>query len=81
MQEDHKFKAGDLVQLKSGGPEMTVEKVSSLPGDESPSYICTWFTEQYSKVNREDFSENALKKYEQLALDAEQIRIITELSL
>ena len=80
MQEDHKFKAGDLVQLKSGGPEMTVEKVFSLPGDESPSYICTWFTEP-SKVNREDFSENALKKYEQLALDAEQIRKISELSL
>ena len=37
-----KFKIGDLVQLKSGGPKMTVTKT----GDayvENPEYVCKWF--------------------------------------
>lgn len=37
-----KFKVGDVVQLKSGGPNMTVTKT----GDdllENPEYVCKWF--------------------------------------
>ncbi|GLS75736.1 YodC family protein [Oharaeibacter diazotrophicus] len=35
-----KFNAGDIVQLKSGGPAMTVERPDIY--DEG-SYICVWF--------------------------------------
>ena len=34
------FKVGDIVQLKSGGPEMTVHTV---PENEYGSYKCQWF--------------------------------------
>ncbi len=33
-----KFQKGDVVQLKSGGPEMTVVEV-----DEKGRVTCTWF--------------------------------------
>ncbi|MBJ9681534.1 MULTISPECIES: YodC family protein [Burkholderia] len=36
----HKFKVGDIVQLKSGGPEMTVQV---LPSETTTSYRCQWF--------------------------------------
>jgi len=34
-----KFKEGDVVQLKSGGPKMTVERVHS-----ESQYECQWFS-------------------------------------
>jgi len=34
------FKVGDIVQLKSGGPEMTVQTV---PTTHSHYYNCQWF--------------------------------------
>ena len=33
------FKPGDVVVLKSGGPDMTVEKISTFNGD----VVCQWF--------------------------------------
>ncbi len=33
----NQFKAGDVVQLKSGGPKMTVDKV------DGEKIWCTWF--------------------------------------
>jgi uncharacterized protein YodC (DUF2158 family) len=39
MARSSTFKIGDLVQLKSGGPVMTVEKVFSEGG-----VRCTWFS-------------------------------------
>jgi uncharacterized protein YodC (DUF2158 family) len=38
-----KFEIGDVVQLKSGGPKMTVNDASAASG----SILCNWF-------NRED---------------------------
>jgi uncharacterized protein YodC (DUF2158 family) len=55
-----KFKAGDLVELKSGGPVMTIEKVHTGFGNEMPSYACTWFAG--AKENHKNFTEAALKK-------------------
>ncbi len=52
-----KFKAGDLVQLKSGGPKMVVEKFLEYGGE----YRCTWFAG--AKHNREDFAEEAIELY------------------
>jgi uncharacterized protein YodC (DUF2158 family) len=42
------FKAGDMVQLKSGGPPMTVDGVpgdrkSTYSPDKRDDYLCIWF--------------------------------------
>ncbi len=38
------LKPGETVQLKSGGPVMTVAKVS-----ESGTTVCTWFSEKHKQ--------------------------------
>ena len=55
-----KFKAGDLVQLKSGGPKMVVEQFQ----DYREYYECTWFSG--AKHNSQKFKEEALVAYEEL---------------
>ena len=35
-----KFAVGDIVKLKSGGPDMTVR---ALPAELIKAYICQWF--------------------------------------
>ena len=39
------IRSGDVVQLKSGGPKMTVEKVGLLPHftDDVQRAYCRWF--------------------------------------
>jgi uncharacterized protein YodC (DUF2158 family) len=39
---NQKFKTGDIVQLKSGGPNMTVKDVGDATFGK-PEYICQWF--------------------------------------
>jgi uncharacterized protein YodC (DUF2158 family) len=39
------FKVGDIVQLKSGGPKMTVVDVERAPRGQL-QVRCTWFTKQ-----------------------------------
>ena len=51
-----KYKMGDVVQLKSGGPEMTVASVSKLMGT---SYECQWFSGK--KLERGNFPEDSLQ--------------------
>lgn len=41
MADDNKFKSGDTVQLKSGGPIMTVEKGAMYGGEFK--LLCVWF--------------------------------------
>lgn len=55
----HEFEAGDVVQLKSGGPKMTVEMVSDKDGD--VIVHCSWF--EGSILHEKDFNEKLLKKY------------------
>lgn len=52
----HKFKIGDIVQLKSGGPEMTVQ---SLPTVSFSRYNCQWFAGK--KLEAGGFPEESLK--------------------
>ena len=54
-----KFKAGDIVQLKSGGPAMTVSRENSA---NSNRYDCVWF----KGASRETatFDSETLKPYE-----------------
>ena len=57
------LKVGDLVQLKSGGPIMTVESVggSSIQRALGGGLVCcVWFDDQ-GHVQSEDFSEEVLK--------------------
>lgn len=57
------FKKGDLVQLKSGGPTMTVEKVGTFGGGMGVSgysgAACVWF--EGAKVVRDIFAIEALE--------------------
>ena len=50
------FKAGDVVCLKSGGPDMTVERTEAIGGEHS--VICVWFVEQ--SLYRASFPASAL---------------------
>ena len=58
------FQAGDLVQLKSGGPAMTVDSIAPN-GARVPRPIakCSWFDDQH-KRHTEDFEVPSLKKWE-----------------
>lgn len=51
------FKAGDIVQLKSGGPAMTVEKCAERDGH----YWCVWF--KGASRERAAFDETSLKPF------------------
>lgn len=58
-----KFKPGDLVVLKSGGPVMTVGSLSTDIADQfGGSYYCSWFAG--AKDNHRSFPEAALKAAE-----------------
>ena len=55
------FGKGDIVQLVSGGPNMTVESVTSIPGDTSSMWIrCQWFVE--GRLFNETFHSKSLKR-------------------
>lgn len=49
------FNPGDVVQLKSGGPSMTIESVNDGIA------LCVWF--EKSRQNREGFSTVLLTPY------------------
>lgn len=59
------FQVGDIVEIKSGGPTMTVEKVGRFSRSMNDSYdgvSCVWF--DGSKMVRENFAAEALDKVE-----------------
>jgi len=49
------FKIGDVVQLKSGGPLMTINSV------EESEYYCQWFVD--NKMNDGSFHRDSLELY------------------
>ncbi|RQV96945.1 DUF2158 domain-containing protein [bacterium] len=49
------FKVGDIVRLKSGGPDMTIESTNSLY---SGDYDCQWFAGK--KLETGSFKEETL---------------------
>jgi len=61
---EEEIKVGDVVMLKSGGPEMTVEDIGDYRGSGGPSNgaKCTWFVEGEKKT--EVFAIEALMKVE-----------------
>ena len=53
------FKEGDLVQLKSGGPKMTVVHINHV--SDKTYYDCKWFAG--SKLSDGRFSADSLQSY------------------
>lgn len=64
-----KFKKGDLVILKSGGPKMTVSKVD-ISQSKFPLYLCKWFAKK--NLNEELFEEVLLNKVKEHSLPKEK---------
>ena len=56
-----KYQVGDLVQLKSGGPGMTVTRLTESP-DETVRVDTTWFAGKKNESGR--FPEDALQTYD-----------------
>jgi len=50
------FDDGDLVQLRSGGPAMTIKEFSQ------GTYVCEWFTKE-QELRTAKFSPASLAKY------------------
>ena len=57
MSDENPWKPGDIVQLKSGGPQMTV-----AGEDQLGMVICEWFVGP--NANSKSFNAAVLKKYE-----------------
>ena len=58
------LKVGDVVRLRSGGPEMTVNQYpfKTIDGREHPNLVeCKWFTEE-ARIKRQTFNIDALEK-------------------
>jgi uncharacterized protein YodC (DUF2158 family) len=53
----NKFNDGDVVQLKSGGPLMTISRYNG----ERAAYYCQWFSG--NELSAEHFRESALELY------------------
>lgn len=60
MGEETKLKSGDVVVLKSGGPQMTIDKVGLFEYEDTESAICVWFQGTEDKSAR--FQLTALQK-------------------
>ena len=55
------YKVGDVVRLKSGGPDMTVVKFGSLRNNPNLGYVaCDWFVGD--KLHRDNFYYSTLEK-------------------
>ena len=64
MSEEKKWKPGDVVRLKSGGPKMTVEQYDNTGNYPLWGVRCVWFSGVYHVQNvclmRECFHEDDL---------------------
>ncbi len=58
-----KFEVGDVVQLKSGGPYMTVSFIPSFPDHQIRTIQCVWF-DDIGKLQEEQFKAVVVKKVE-----------------
>ena len=60
------FEPGELVQLKSGGPIMTVERSENEERSGAVTVFCVWFEKvgNGQDVRKADFNSVLLQKYE-----------------
>ncbi len=54
------LKAGEIVRLKSGGPEMTIEEISRWHESSKDQAKCTWFNG--GKIESKIFELTSLEK-------------------
>ena len=52
------FELGDVVQLKSGGPQMTIDWMS----EDGTNTVCIWFDKDKNR-QRDEFGVHALKHF------------------
>ena len=57
------IKAGDVVELKSGGPRMTVESGGPSPKEESEGCVCCIWFDDGECLQRAVFHAECLKKH------------------
>lgn len=57
---DKKFNIGDIVELKSGGPKMTINGVISYVEKKEYIYRCVWFGNE-SILHMGEIHQNSLK--------------------
>ncbi|MBY5571780.1 DUF2158 domain-containing protein [Rhizobium leguminosarum] len=69
------FVPGDTVQLKSGGPIMTVEQIGEHWSLEGAAIWCVWFEKAGNKqvASRETFAAVALDKAERPGIGSFQV--------
>ena len=56
------FKEGDVVELKSGGPLMTVSGEGKFGGRDM--LVCRWWNTSTEKFETDHFIQSALRKYD-----------------
>lgn len=56
------FRAGDVVELKSGGPRMTIQKI--IDKGQEREALCWWFDESKGKPSYGAFPLEVLKKHQ-----------------
>lgn len=61
---EEKIKIGDTVQLKSGGPIMTVNDIGEYNHQDFDSALCDWFIQDKApwKKEQDTFPLHSLKK-------------------
>lgn len=59
MSQSSSFKVGDIVQLKSGGPEMTIQRTPEKEKGINSYYTCQWFAGK--KLESGNFPADSLK--------------------
>jgi len=61
-----RFKPGDVVRLKSGGPNMTIVKFGSFSMGTKEGYLCKWFGAK-NVLTDEVFSDAELEAVDERA--------------
>ena len=61
------FEPGDVVQLRSGGPAMTVKELGTMPYRDDPGVWCIWFEQigPRQEIEEQAFVPITLKKCEE----------------
>jgi len=64
---DNKYKVGDVVVLKIGGPKMVVDHFVKIVGDYGPGYraVCKWYDKNDQPCS-DSYSEILSVKYDDL---------------
>lgn len=70
------FEPGDIVQLRSGGPAMTVKEIGKMPYRDDPGVWCIWFEQvgPRNEIKEQAFMPITLKKIENSSGNLRSVR-------